>query len=486
VTIIKETDKLNRKGTEQLLLPFYPKRGINEPIYMQLYDYIRKSIITGEMCKGEKLPSIREISQTTGLSRTTIESAYFQLLTEGYILSRPKSGYYAADLTEIELDFPSEKPRIEDKSRAMGISQEIKYFNENVDSESFDASTWKRMYGKILKDRKDDTFSVGEHQGELDLRRQISKFINQTRGARTSPGQIVVGAGVQYLMGILVGLVRTNGGRAAFEDPGYEKARYIFEDYGFETESIRVLENGIDIGALYESNADVVYVSPSHQFPTGFLMPVPKRIDLINWAREKESFIIEDDYDSLIRHESRPVPCLQGLDSHDRVIYLGSFSKILLPSVRISYMVLPQRLLNDYESIKKRYSQSASKLEQLTLAGFLEEGFMEKHIRRIKRNYKRKSFLLQKYIERNLKGHVRIISADSGLNMVLGIATKQTPDEIADGFAKKGILAKVIGKDHGNVVVSIAYSGFATADIEKMIERGVSSEGDWLEEFLKL
>src|SRR6056297_40802 len=451
---------------------------------MQLYEHMRKEIITGEIGRGEKLPSIRKISQSTSLSRTTIESAYFQLLTEGYILSRPKSGYYAADLTEIEWDLPWGKEKAEEKPLETDISREKKYFNEDVDSESFDAPAWKRMYGSVLKDFRDEIFSVGEYRGESDLRREISTFINRTRGARTSPNQIVVGAGVQYLMVLLAGLVRRDGGRAAFEEPGYEKARYVFEDYGFETDSIRVLENGIDIKSLYESKADIVYVSPSHQFPTGFLMPVPKRIDLINWAREKGSFIIEDDYDSLIRHESRPVPCLQGLDTHDRVIYLGSFSKILLPSVRISYMVLPQRLLNDYESIKKRYSQSASKLEQLTLAGFLEEGFMEKHIRRIKRNYKRKSFLLQKYIERNLKGHVRIISADSGLNMVLGIATRQTPDEIADGFAKKGILAKVIGKDHGNVVVSIAYSGFSTTDIEKMIERGVSSEGDWLEEFL--
>ena len=469
-----------------MLMTFYPKRGINEPVYMQLYEHMRKEIIAGKIGRGEKLPSIREISQSTGLSRTTIESAYFQLLTEGYILSRPKSGYYAADLTEIGWDLPWEKEKKEEKPLETDISREKKYFNEDVDSESFDAATWKRMYGSVLKDFRNEIFSVGEYRGESDLRREISRFINQTRGARTSPDQIVVGAGVQYLIVILAGLVRRDGGRAAFEEPGYEKARYVFEDCGFETDSIRVLENGIDIKSLYESKADIVYVSPSHQFPTGFLMPVPKRIDLINWAREKGAFIIEDDYDSLIRHESRPVPCLQGLDSHDRVIYLGSFSKILLPSVRISYMVLPHRLLNGYEKIKSRYSQSASKLEQLTLAKFLEEGFMEKHIRRIKRNYKRKNYLMQRYIRNQFAGRVEILSSDSGLSMVLGFRTGRSGKEIERLFAGKGISVNAIGRDGTNQIVSLAYSGFAAADIERMIERGVSNEGDWLEEFLKL
>lgn len=472
------------KGDRKVLLSFYPEKETIKPVYMQLYEHIRKAIIRGEAGKGEKLPSIRELARTTGLSRTTIESAYFQLLTEGYILSRPKSGYYAADLTEIELDLPFENETLGVNPPETHISREKRYSNEDVDCESFDASAWKRIYAAVLRERRGEVFSIGDHQGEPGLRREISRFINKTRGARTSPEQIVVGAGVQYLMGILVGLVRRKGGRAAFEDPGYEKARYIFEDYGFETESIKVLEDGIDISALYKSDSDIAYVSPSHQFPTGFLMPVPKRIELLNWAKEKEAFIIEDDYDSLIRHESRPVPCLQGLDSHDRVIYLGSFSKILLPSLRISYMVLPRRLLSGYEAVKERYSQSASKLEQMTLAGFLKEGFMEKHIRRIKRNYKRKSFLLQRYIENGFKGRVRTVSADSGLNIVLGINSDKSPGQIAASFEQKGILAKVIGKSGGETIVSLAYSGFPLDYLERLSQKDGELGENWLEEFL--
>ncbi|MBK5251384.1 MAG: PLP-dependent aminotransferase family protein [Peptostreptococcaceae bacterium] len=467
-----------------MIVSFYPNRGTDIPIYMQLYDYFRKAISSGVIKKDEKLPSIREASEITGLSRTTVESAYFQLLTEGYVLSRPKSGYYAADLMEIEEELPWEIEKFKTKGADEFISREIYFYNEDIDSESFDVSAWKKIYGTVLRERSSEIYGTGTHQGEPDLRREISRFINLTRGARTNPEQIVVGAGGQYLIGILIGLIRRKNGRAAFEDPGYEKAKYIFEDYGFETEAIPVLENGIDLAALDDSHADIVYVSPSHQFPTGFLMPVPKRIELLAWARDRESFIIEDDYDSLIRYESRPVPCLQGLDAHDRVIYLGSFSKILLPSVRISYMVLPHRLLDDYEKIKTRYSQSASKLEQMTLAGFLEEGLMGKHVRRIKRNYKRKNALLQRYIEKNFHGRIEILSADSGLNMVLGLRTEKSAEEIAGIFSKKGILVKVIGRDGKDMVVSLAYSGFSPESLEKMIETPMDMGKDWLVEFL--
>ena len=241
----------------------------------------------------------------------------------------------------------------------------------------------------------------------------------------------------------------------------------------------------MDLDALEKSFADIVYVSPSHQFPTGSLMPVTKRIELLAWARNKEAFIIEDDYDSLIRHESRPIPCLQGLDAHDRVIYLGSFSKILLPSVRISYMALPHRLLDDYENIKARYSQSASKLEQMTLAVFLEEGLMDKHIRKIKRSYKRKSALLQKYIEKNYSRHIEILSADSGLNMVLGLRTHKSNQDLVDIFSKKKILIKIIGRDKGKTLVSLSYSGFSYQAIEKMIETPPKGNETWVESFLR-
>jgi GntR family transcriptional regulator/MocR family aminotransferase len=463
---------------------FYPERIIGRPVYMQLYDYIRKAIISGEIHKDEKLPSIREAANTFGISRTTVENAYFQLLTEGYVSSKSKSGYYAADLLETEQNFSNTIVNHEKENTMKNISREIHYVNEDVDRESFDISGWKRIYGLVLKEKQSEIFGSGAYQGEEDLRREISRFINLTRGARTAPNQIVIGAGVQYLIGILAGMVRRKGGHAAFENPGYEKARYIFEDYGFETEAIPVRENGIDLSRLSESKADIVYVSPSHQFPTGFLMPIRKRLELLAWARDKEAFIIEDDYDSLIRHESRPVPCLQGLDTHDRVIYLGSFSKILLPSIRISYMALPQRLIEEYETIKSRYSQSASKLEQMTLARFLEEGFMDKHLRRIKRNYKRKNTLLQKYMEKNFSGKIEILSADSGLNMVLGLRTEKSADEILNIFNQKGILVKIIGRERGLIIVSIAYSGFHIDYLNELVERDEKQGEDWLETFL--
>jgi GntR family transcriptional regulator/MocR family aminotransferase len=217
---------------------------------------------------------------------------------------------------------------------------------------------------------------------------------------------------------------------------------------------------------LYKSKSDVVYVSPSHQYPTGSLMPIKKRLQLLNWAKEEDSFIIEDDYDSLIRHESKPVPCLQGLDKHDRVIYLGSFSKILLPSLRISYMILPIRLLRKYNEIKSRYTQTSSKIEQMCLSLYIKEGYLQKHINKIKRIYKKKVGLIQEYIKYYQGNNIEVLSGDSGLHLVLKVKTKISSNSLKKKFEDKGILIRIIEKNNSSYIVSLSYSGLDFNDIE--------------------
>lgn len=463
---------------------FYPDREKAEPVYMQLYEVLKQAIRGGTITKGEKLPSIREASAALGISRTTVENAYFQLLTEGYVQSRPKSGYYASDLKETEGAFSGLFEEASPGRSGGFISREMNFFNEAVDRESFDAGAWKRLYAAVFREREEALFTSGSHQGEPELLREISRFVNLTRGARSEPNRIVVGAGVQSLLGILAGLLEERPVRAAFEEPGYEKARFVFQDYGFETVSVPVREEGIDLKRLSDSGARIVYVSPSHQYPTGFLMPVSKRLELLAWAREQEALVVEDDYDSLIRHESRPVPCLQGLDTHDRVIYMGSFSKILLPSLRISYMVLPRHLVETYQRVGRRYSQSASKLEQLALASFLESGLMDKHLRRIKRAYKRKILLLKEVMETRYRGKVAVLSADSGLHMVLGLATEKSAETVTGLFNRKGLAVQVLGRRNGRLVVSMPYSGFPERRLQALLVREEPEGDDWLETFL--
>jgi len=448
-----------------MLLTFLADKEKTKPIYVQLYEYIREEIIKNNIKDGEKLPSIREASKMLKLSKTTIENAYFQLLTEGYIINKPKRGYYAVHLSDLQFK-SSKKTGINTLKKIDIEMEENHYKNEDVDHSTFEVKDWKKIYSRVLLDREQALYSSSYYQGEFELRKEISEFTNLARGANSIPEQIVIGAGVQYLIGILAGIIRDEYSAAAVESPGYEKARYIFEDYKFNTNEIPVKEDGLNTAMLYKSNADIAYVSPSHQYPTGSLMPIKKRLQLLSWAEESNSLIVEDDYDSIIRHESKPVPCLQGLDKNDRVIYLGSFSKILLPSIRISYMILPLRLLQKYNNIKNRYTQTSSKIEQLTLAYYIKEGHLQKHINKIKRVYKRKVNLIQDYIKKYQNNLIKVISADSGLHIVLEVNKKISPNSLKKKFEDNNILIDIIEESRKSYTVSLSYSGLDFKDIE--------------------
>lgn len=442
-----------------MIYNFIPDKISKKPIYIQLYEHIRDEIESQNIKYGDKLPSIRETSTSLKLSKTTVENSYFQLLTEGYLESIPKKGYFATDLKDYfprKLDRKN-TPAIDTKH--IQAYKEINYINDNVHAGSMDLKIWKKLYNNVLFDCTDEVYSSGSHQGEYRLRYEISRFVNSTRGGHTSPEQIVIGAGIQYLIGILAGILKGSIHTAAVEHPGYEKAKYIFEDYGFNTIDIPVAENGINIQSLKHSNADIVYVSPSHQYPTGSLMPIQKRLQLLSWAEGRKGFILEDDYDSLIRFESRPVPCLQGLDKDDRVIYLGSFSKILTPALRISYMILPLRLWDDYIAISNKYTQSSSKLEQLTLSQFIGEGHIDKHLRKIKRIYSKKRDLLKNYLETIWGDDIELISADSGLHTVISLKSHYNAQEIVDFFKSKDLHITIINNLEQHFEISLSYSG---------------------------
>ena len=211
---------------------------------------------------------------------------------------------------------------------------------------------------------------------------------------RSKPEQVVIGAGIQYLFGLIASTFKSEYSSIAFEYPGFSKGMYIFEDYGYKMVKIPLEKDGIDMKTLEASQANIVYVSPSHQYPTGNVMAIKKRLQLLDWAKKNNAYIIEDDYDSLLRYEGYPVPALQGLNEGENVIYVGSFSKLLIPALRISFMILPVSLMAKFEAILPRYSQSVSKIEQLALENFMSEGAFERHIRRIKKIYGRKNALL--------------------------------------------------------------------------------------------
>lgn len=441
-------------------------KNSNLPVYMQLYEYIKNDIITGTLSPDSKLPSIREASATLSLSKTTIENAYNQLVAEGYIDNLPKKGYFVCNLSDFNFAGNTEKQKSPDED-----NPEKSYTNDGVDSSSFDISMWRRIYNRIIYDPKTEIYTNGSIQGELMLRKEISSFVNTMRGGHSAPEQVIIGAGVQYLLGILIGILKDDYRTVAVENPGYTKAEYIFEDYGMRVVRIPVNDSGFPVTLLKDSSAGLVYISPSHQYPIGNIMPVNKRMELLEWSSKHDGIIIEDDYDGIIRYGGMPIPCLQGLDKSDRVIYLGSFSKMLLPSLRISYMVIPRRLISRYYEVKSRYTQSTSKIDQLVLANFMRDGYMLKHLRKIKRVYRKKNMLLVSSITEKYNNRINIISSDSGLHIMCQAVTNKSQLKIEESAALFGIHLNIVTKKNdGKVLFSLNYSGIDTSEISSFTD----------------
>lgn len=443
-----------------IISPVFDKDS-NKALYIQLYEYIKLEITSGLLKPDSKLPSIREASTSLNLSKTTIENAYSQLVAEGYIENSPKRGYFVSDLSDYYFELNTESIK-----NTIDHSVEPYYINDGVDKESFDTSTWKRLYNKVISDENTNIYSSGSIQGEKELREEIANFVNTMRGGHTSPEQVIVGAGVQYLLGILIGIIKGNYNTVAVEKPGFNKAEFIFEDYLFNISHIAITDNGFPVDELRKSDAKLIYISPSHQYPLGTIMPVNKKMELLEWAYKNNGLIIEDDYDAMIRYGGMPIPCLQGLDKNDCVVYLGSFSKMLLPSFRISFMVIPKKLLPKYNSIKIRHTQSTSKIDQLVLASFMKEDYMSKHLRKIKRIYKKKNTLLINCLKNAFKNTLEIINSDSGLHIVCEAKTVKSEEKLREDAKNSHILLNIISSKNNKIIFSLNYSGISMNEIQ--------------------
>lgn len=409
--------------------------GGKTPLYIQLYRYLKDEITCGRIEAGEKLPSLRRLSRDLSISITTTEQAYNQLLVEGYITSRPQSGYYVASITGSGVYNSTDPAGAYDFSAYTFPDSAYKY-----DLSCFDFVKWKKCMSRVLTDYSHMLLFESDPQGEPALRYEISKYVYSSRGVIARPDQIVVGAGTQQLTTHLCRIMKKMDiGHVATEDPGYLPVQNIFRDHGFAITRIPVAADGIRIEKLPTNIPSAVYVSPSNQFPTGSVMPVGRRYQLLEWARENSSFILEDDYDSELRYFGKPVPALQGLDSGSRVVYLGSFSSTLFPAVKISYMVLPPALMEFWQSMKSDYTQTCSKTEQLTLALFMEDGLYYTNIKKLRSLYAQKLQIAQAAFARYGSGFATPTNTNSGINIILKVRTRKDPSLLCDDAATIGV-----------------------------------------------
>ena len=356
------------------------------PLYEQLYRSLAAEMRTGAVPAGTRMPGKRRLAAELSVSVNTVDAAYQMLAAEGYLEARERSGFYVQEYLALP---ESAAPAAPPKAEAVPKQRPIRYdlSTRGVDPGLFPFRTWARLQKELLYSSP-ELLTHGDAQGDLALRQALAGYLEEYRGVRCGAHQIVVGAGLEYLLGLLAPLLP---GPAAVENPGYPRAKQVLENNGVPCCCVPVDGDGLSVAALNRSDAAVCYVTPSHQFPTGVTMPAGRRAELLHWAARKprQRYIIEDDYDSEFRFDTRPLPSLQGMAGADGpVVYLSTCSRSLAPSIRIAYMVLPEQLLPAWHAKYRLYSSTVSRFEQQTLARFITGGYFTRHLARERVAYK--------------------------------------------------------------------------------------------------
>lgn len=412
--------------------------ALSVPLYEQLYLQIRRDIESGALPAGEKLPSKRALSSHLKISVVTVEGAYGQLLAEGYIRSEPKRGFFVSPLEALAPPPVPAAPAPPLAETPPARPPDYDFATNAVDAVHFPFATWAKLMRQVLTREDSGLLSAIPPQGVWELRKAIVQYLHDFRGITACLEQVVVGAGSEYLTSILYQLLGREGGYAV-EDPGYLKFSRIVGRQGAHICPIPLDGQGLRVDALRWSGARVAHVTPSHHFPLGTVMPVGRRRELLAWAAERPGrYIIEDDYDSEFRFSGRPIPALQSLDGGERVVYLNTFAKSLAPSLRIGYMVLPPHLAESYQRDFLLYSSTVPSFEQYTLARFLEGGHFERHIARMRVEYRdRKAALSACVRDFSLPG--TLSGADAGLHMLLQMENGMGEPELVRRAAEEGV-----------------------------------------------
>lgn len=451
-------------------------------LYEQIYEHIREEIKGGKLLSGERLPSTRALAEYLQVSRSTVDFAYEQLVSEGYIEAKPNRGFFVCMLEEMPESGRQEAyDGMERERRAVGTAESaIAYdFSPNgLDMSVFPYGVWKRITKNILTEGNEELFALGEPQGDYDLRQTISRYLHSARGVNCAPEQIVVGAGNDYLLMILEKLLGENAG-IAMENPTYKRAFRIFQSFGYRIEIVGMDQNGMKVEELYGKQVKAAYVMPSHQYPCGVTMPIGRRMELLKWAgEEEERYLIEDDYDSEFRYKGKPIPSLQGADTGGNVIYVGTFSKAIAPAIRVSYMVLPPRLLKRYREECYFYSSTVSRIDQRILNEFIRDGYFERYLNKTRKIYREKHDILLQELKPLLK-KFRISGEDAGLHLLLSLRDKSiTERELVERAKENGVRvyafseAKVAqSAETGNSTVILGYGGLRKEEIAEGIAK---------------
>ena len=448
------------------MLTYELKKSPGVPLYEALYRCIREDILSGALQPGEKLPSKRALAQNLEVSKITVESAYNQLLSEGFIRAQEKVGYFVEAVEHRRVIHPQTNPVETPKKREYLLDL------TSNGTEHFPFSVWSKLQREVMLDYGEKLLLPLPNQGIPELRQAIAQHLAAFRGMHVDPDNILIGAGTDFLYNLLIQLLGRDK-TYAVEEPGYGKIRKIYAAGGVACVSASMDSQGVLPGSL--THAQVLHCSPSHHFPTGLVTTVTRRKELLNWAKNGK-WIIEDDYDSEFRFDAHPKPTMQTLDREGRVIYMNTFSKSLAPSIRISYMVLPPRLRQEFQEKLGFYSCTVPSFEQYTLARFLDGGYFEKHINRMRKFYKaRRNRVISLLKNCPFSHQLTILEQDAGLHFLLQVDTGLSDEALVRHLEAADIRVKALSsyfyedtRDRHCLVVN--YAGLKEEALEKALE----------------
>ena len=448
------------------MLTYELKKQPGMPLYESLYRCIREDILSGKLAPGTRLPSKRALCANLEVSKITVEGAYQQLLSEGYIRSVEKVGYFVEKVERITAPSPIQPQPPKETFRGVDLT--------GGGSAGFPFSVWSRLQRQVVLDLGEKLLQPMPNQGLWELRSAIATHLAQFRGMQVSAENILIGAGTDFLYNLLVQLLGADK-RYGVEEPGYTKIRRIYAAAGAQCTGVEMDKEGICPEAI--ADAQVLHISPSHHYPTGIIMSVGRRQALLDWVNDApDRWIIEDDYDSEFRFNARPMPALQSMDRQGKVIYMNTFSRTLAPSIRISYMVLPEKLMKEFIRKLGFYSCTVPSFEQHTLARFIGEGYFEKHINRMRKFYKtRRNRVLSAIGASSVAGNLTIREENAGLHFLVKVDTALSDENLLTLCQKMGIRVRALsGYYHGKVPtwaeksLVVNYSGLSDEDVEKL------------------
>lgn len=472
--------------------------SLPQPLYRQLWEGLREAILSGRLPSGGKLPSSRSLARELTISRNTVTQAYAELEAEGYLAGRHGSGTYVSRQLPEELPQGAGADRVPDRGEDGRGSLELRWTKSQGASgpepesttprglaydfhpgqgawDDFPAEAWRRLLARSWRKGWRETMDYGDPGGYRPLREEVAAFLARSRAVRCTSDEVVIVNGTQQALDLLARILLEPGDRVGVENPGYPSARQLFVSHRAGLVPVPVDQEGMVVEKLRGSGVRLAVVSPSHQFPTGAVLSLPRRLSLLSWARAEGGLVVEDDYDSGFRFEGRPLASLQGLDDSGSVVYLGSFSKVLFPSLRVGYAVLPARLVEPFQEAKELTDRQTPILEQQLLAGFLGEGHFERHLRRMRLLYRQRRRALVDALEGRLAGAVELIGAHAGMHLMVRLLVPVDETRLAARAAALEVAVYPAGPYYygagpGPALV-LGYAGMSEERIREGVER---------------